>query len=120
MEIFKEFSLEVAHRLPNVPQGHKCRELHGHTFRVVIHLEGDVNDASGWVEDFASIKEAFKPVSEQLDHHFLNEVEGLSNPTCENIAIWIWKRLRARLPLLSKVVVWETATSGCLYRGGAR
>ncbi len=117
MEIFREFTFEAAHRLPGVPAGHKCARLHGHSFRVAIHIEGPVNDQSGWVMDFADLKRAFAPVREQLDHYYLNEINGLENPTSENIAIWIWQRLQPTLPELSQVVVRETCTSGCIYRG---
>lgn len=117
MDIYKKFSIEAAHRLPNVPAGHKCGRLHGHSFQVEIHVSGPVGAASGWVMDFADIKSAFKPVFEQLDHHYLNEVAGLENPTSENIARWIWERLKPSLPLLTKVVINETCTSGCVYAG---
>jgi 6-pyruvoyltetrahydropterin/6-carboxytetrahydropterin synthase len=119
MEIFKEFTLEAAHRLPNVPEGHKCRRLHGHSFRIEVHVRGDVGDATGWIIDFAEITEAFAPLFAVLDHHYLNEVEGLSNPTSENLARWIWERIHPALPGLSKVVVRETCTSGCVYEGDA-
>lgn len=121
MDIFKEFTFEAAHRLPNVPKDHKCYRLHGHSFRVEIHVRGPVADDTGWVQDFADIKQAFKPFYDQLDHHYLNEdVEGLENPTSENIARWIWDRVQPALPMLSKVVVRETCTSGCVYRGEAK
>jgi 6-pyruvoyltetrahydropterin/6-carboxytetrahydropterin synthase len=116
-ELYKVFLVEAAHRLPKVPAGHKCARLHGHSFRIEIHVRGAIGEDSGWVVDFASIKAAFEPLFEQLDHHYLNEVEGLSNPTSESLARWIWQRLEPRLPLLSKVVVGETCTSGCVYRG---
>src|SRR5262249_18300909 len=103
--------------LPNVPSDHKCRRLHGHSFCVEIHVEGNVQSESGWVMDFAQIGEAFQPIFRQLDHHYLNEIEGLSNPTSENLARWIWKRLFLSLPELSKVIVQETCTSGCIYDG---
>jgi 6-pyruvoyltetrahydropterin/6-carboxytetrahydropterin synthase len=117
MDIFKVFSIEAAHRLPNVPPAHKCARLHGHSFRVEIHVSGPVGGETGWVMDFADIKEAFQPLFAQLDHHYLNEVEGLSNPTSEHLARWIWQRLRSSLPMLSKVIVNETCTSGCIYEG---
>ena len=117
MEIFKRFTIEAAHRLPHAPPGHKCQRLHGHSFRIEIHVRGDVQPAAGWVMDFADIKAAFQPLYEQLDHRYLNEVEGLSNPTSENLATWIWQRLQPSLPGLSKVVVRETCTSGCVYEG---
>lgn len=117
MDIFKEFVFEAAHRLPNVPAGHKCARLHGHSFRVEVHVRGPVLEPTGWVLDFADIKTAFAPLHDVLDHNFLNEVDGLANPTSENLARWIWRRLRARLPGLSKVLVRETCTSGCMYEG---
>jgi len=116
MEIFREFTFEAAHRLPNVPEGHKCARLHGHSFRVEVHVSGDVDPVAGWVMDFADVKRAFKPLHDQLDHHYLNEVPGLENPTSEVLAQWIWARLTDQLPL-SKVIVRETCTSGCVYRG---
>ena len=117
MEIYKEFSIEAAHRLPNVPEGHKCARLHGHSFHVVVHLRGSVDADAGWVMDFAELTEAFRPVYSELDHGYLNDIKGLENPTSENLARWIWKRLRPALPMLSQVVVRETCTSGCIYRG---
>lgn len=117
MEIYKIFYIEAAHRLPNVPTGHKCSKLHGHSFKVEIHVSGEVEKESGWVLDFADIKNAFQPFYEQLDHNYLNEIEGLENPTSENLARWIWEKVQPDLPLLSKVVVNETCTSGCIFRG---
>jgi 6-pyruvoyltetrahydropterin/6-carboxytetrahydropterin synthase len=117
MEIFKEFTFEAAHRLPHVPADHKCSRLHGHSYRVAVHVDGPVEDSSGWVRDFADLSRAMKPVLEVLDHHYLNEVPGLDNPTSERIARWIWQRLRPALPDLAQVVVHETCTSGCVYRG---
>ena len=117
MEIFKEFSFEAAHLLPNVPADHKCRRLHGHSFHVAIYVEGIVGDESGWVMDFADLKVVFKPILEQLDHYYLNDIEGLENPTSENIAWWIWRRLKPALPQLTKIQIRETCTSGCVYTG---
>lgn len=117
MEIFKEFSFEAAHRLPNVPEGHKCARLHGHSFQVRITVQGPVGDDTGWVMDFADVGAAFKPIRKQLDHYYLNEIQGLENPTSENIARWIWERLQPALPCLHSVEIRETCTSGCVYRG---
>lgn len=117
MEIFKEFSIEAAHRLPNVPEGHKCGRLHGHSFRIRIYVEGPLDERLGWVMDFADIKQAYKPIEEELDHRYLNEIAGLENPTSENLARWVWQRLKKDLPSLSRVQVMETCTSGCEYRG---
>jgi 6-pyruvoyltetrahydropterin/6-carboxytetrahydropterin synthase len=117
MDIFKVFNIEAAHRLPNVAEGHKCARLHGHSFRVELHVAGPLDPHLGWVMDFADIKAAFKPVYDRLDHHYLNEIEGLENPTSEVLARWIWTQLKPGLPLLSEVTVHETCTSGCRYRG---
>ncbi|MBO6519396.1 MAG: 6-carboxytetrahydropterin synthase QueD [Rhodospirillales bacterium] len=117
MEIFKEFTFEAAHDLPNTPDGHKCRRLHGHSFRVRLAVEGPVDEHTGWVMDFADIKAAFHPIWERLDHHYLNDIPGLDNPTSEVIAKWIWAELKPVLPELSEVKLWETCTAGCTYRG---
>ena len=117
MEIFQEFTFEAAHRLPNVPPDHKCARLHGHSFQVEVHVRGEVGKTSGWVLDFADIKQAFAPLSKELDHHYLNEIPGLENPTSEHLAKWIWKRLELSLPGLAKVVTRETCTTGCVYAG---
>jgi 6-pyruvoyltetrahydropterin/6-carboxytetrahydropterin synthase len=117
VEIFKEFTFEAAHRLPNVPPGHKCARLHGHSFNVSVHIDGPIADDTGWVRDFADLSCAMRPVLEQLDHYYLNEVAGLENPTSEVLARWIWNRVRPALPELSHIVVRETCTSGCVYRG---
>ncbi len=118
MEIFKEFTIEAAHRLPYVPPGHKDEGIHGHAYRVALHVRGEVDPTTGWVMDFADIKQAFQPLYDCLDHHYLNEIPGLENPTSENLARWIWTRLRPDLPNLSRVVVRETCTAGCVYTGG--
>jgi 6-pyruvoyltetrahydropterin/6-carboxytetrahydropterin synthase len=119
VEIFKEFTFEAAHRLPNVPPGHKCARLHGHSYRVAVHVTGPVDDRAGWIRDFADLSAAMRPVLDQLDHYYLNEIDGLENPTSEVLAQWIWERLQPALPELAQVVVRETCTSGCVYRGEA-
>ena len=117
MEIFKEFSIEAAHWLPNVPAGHKCGRLHGHSFHIELHVCGPVDPHFGWVVDFADIKAAFKAIEDQIDHRCLNEVAGLENPTSENLCRWLWQKIKPELPTLSKIVVKETCTSGCIYSG---
>lgn len=117
MEIFKEFSFEAAHRLPNVPEDHKCARLHGHTFYVRIYVAGEIDEQMGWVMDFADIKASFDPVYRRLDHYYLNDIPGLENPTSEVLARWIWQHLKPDLPLLSKIEVRETCTCGCIYHG---
>jgi len=117
MEIFKEFTFEAAHHLPHVPADHKCKRLHGHSFHVSIFVEGPVGKNTGGVMDFADIKTAFAPIHKQLDHYYLNDIAGLENPTSENLARWIWQRLKPSLPLLNRITIRETCTSGCSYNG---
>jgi 6-pyruvoyltetrahydropterin/6-carboxytetrahydropterin synthase len=118
-EIHKAFRFEAAHQLRNVPADHKCARLHGHSFVAEIHVRGEIGEESGWVMDFAEIAAAWEPLSEQLDHRYLNDIPGLeTSPTSENLAVWIWEQISPALPGLSRVVVRETCTSGCVYTGG--
>jgi 6-pyruvoyltetrahydropterin/6-carboxytetrahydropterin synthase len=117
MEIYKVFKFDAAHRLPNVPAGHKCAQLHGHSFRVEIHVMGKADAHTGWVMDFADISAICQPIIDQLDHKYLNDIAGLANPTSENLAGWIWQHLHPTLPQLSKIVVQESPESGCVYKG---
>lgn len=117
MQLRKTFQLESAHRLPRVPASHKCGRIHGHSFEVEVVVEGPVDPVMGWVMDYAEIKAAFKPLHDLLDHNFLNEVPGLENPTSENLARWIWGRLKPVLPGLCEVGIAETCMSRCVYRG---
>ncbi|MEC9372927.1 MAG: 6-carboxytetrahydropterin synthase QueD [Planctomycetota bacterium] len=120
VRLVKSFGFEAAHFLPTFPEGHKCRRMHGHSFRVEIIVEGDVAPEKGYLVDYGEIKRAIRPMEERLDHRILNEIEGLENPTSEVIAAWIWERLQPELPLLSEVVVHETCTSRCHYHGPNR
>ncbi|MCC8968913.1 6-carboxytetrahydropterin synthase QueD [Bradyrhizobium brasilense] len=117
MKISQAFSFEAAHRLPNVPQTHRCHRMHGHSYRIEVVLNGPVDPDSGFVIDFFDIEEAFGPLLRTLDHHCLNEVPGLENPTAENIAIWIWDRTKPRLSQLSSVKVYETIDCWAEYDG---
>lgn len=117
MELRKTFQIEAAHRLPNVPTGHKCARLHGHSWRIEVAIEGPVGNETGWVMDYADLKAAFQPIHDQIDHNYLNEIPGLENPTSERLAVWLWNELKPRLPLLSELVIAETCTSRCVYRG---
>lgn len=116
MKIFKEFTFEAAHKLPLVPSNHKCAKLHGHSFKARIYIEGPINEM-GWVMDFAELKKVCNPYIAELDHSYLNEIEGLENPTSENIAIWLWDKLNYSLPFLSSITIMETCNSGCTYSG---
>ena len=117
MRISKTFTFDAAHQLPHVPEGHQCGRLHGHTYQVDIEVDGPMDEKQGWVMDFAEIKDAFKPLEKQMDHHFLNDIPGLENPTAENMAIWIWERMIEKVPLLFCVKVKETPTSLVEYFG---
>ena len=117
MEIFREFSIEAAHRLPRMPEAHKCFRLHGHSFRIELWVTGEPDSETGMLIDFFDLAQAFQPVFEQLDHHYLNEIKGLENPTSENLARWLWERVAPTIAGLSKVVVRETCNTGCVYRG---
>lgn len=118
VSLVKEIRFEAAHFLPTFPEGHKCRRMHGHSFRVEVVVEGEVPPEQGYLVDYGQIKERLAPVRAALDHRVLNEIDGLENPTSEVIARWIWERLKPGLPMLSEVVVHETCTTRCHYRGG--
>jgi 6-pyruvoyltetrahydropterin/6-carboxytetrahydropterin synthase len=117
MKITQAFTFEAAHHLPHVPPTHRCRRLHGHSYRVEIRLEGPVDPVTGFVADFFDVEHAFAPLLAELDHHCLNDIEGLANPTAENIALWIWQRIRPALPLTASVVVYETPNCWAEYAG---
>lgn len=117
VEIFKEFTIDCAHSLPNVPDWHKCKNLHGHTYKIKVVVEDYLDPHLGWVMDFTDIKEAFQPIKDQLDHKYLNDIVGLENPTAEIICIWIYNNIATKLNNLKEVWVFETPTSGCVYRG---
>lgn len=117
VELQADFGFEAAHRLPNVPPEHMCARLHGHSYRVRLTVVGPVEPGTGWVVDYADIAAAFEPLRRELDHHCLNDIRGLENPTSELLALWIWERIRPRLRQLRAVEVRETAQLGCVYRG---
>jgi 6-pyruvoyltetrahydropterin/6-carboxytetrahydropterin synthase len=116
-ELVKDFTFEAAHALPHAPKAHKCARLHGHSFKIEVRVEGEVDPAKGWLIDYGDIAKAFEPLYAQLDHYYLNEIPGLENPTSEQLARWIWERLKPALPELSAIVVQETCTARCIYRG---
>ena len=117
VELIKSFQFEAAHLLPLLPRSHKCRRLHGHSFKVEVVVAGECDPRLGWLVDYADISKVFQPIWRKLDHRYLNEIPGLENPTSENLAAWIWRRLRPKIPLLSQVVVAETCQSRCVFRG---
>lgn len=116
VELVKEYRFEAAHRLPRLPDGHKCKRLHGHSFRFEVRLAGEVDRETGFLIDFWDVDRAVAPMLERLDHHFLNEIDGLDNPTSEVLAMWIWRGIGDRLPL-AEIEVAETADSRCAVRG---
>ncbi len=116
-ELWRTFSFDAAHYLPQVPPGHKCGGMHGHTYTVEVRLRGEVDPVTGWVCDFGDIKEAFRPLESELDHKVLNDVPGLGNPTSELLAQWIWDRMIQTVPSLFSISVSETQNSGVVYRG---
>lgn len=119
IELIKKFRFDAAHFLPNVPDGHKCKRMHGHTFYFKVHLKGYIDTEQGWLMDFGDVKKIVKPIIENyLDHYCLNDIIGLENPTSEVLAIWLWQKLKPKLPLLDAITVYETCTSSCIYRGG--
>lgn len=118
-EVSRSYTFQAAHDLPHAPSGHKCRNLHGHSYVVELHVQGPSREPEGWVRDFSELDHAYAKIHEVLDHSYLNNVVGLSNPTSENLARWIWDRVQHKLPELSRVVVSETRRSRCVYEGGA-
>ncbi len=117
MEIYKDFSFDSAHFLPNVPKEHKCRQMHGHTYTLRVYIKGEPDNKIGWIMDFKEIKNVIAPIIDQLDHKLLNDIEGLENPTAENISLWLWKRIKSALPSLNRIELKETATTGVIYNG---
>lgn len=117
VRLVKKFGFEAAHRLPEVPESHKCSRLHGHSFRVEIAVRGPVDERAGWFIDYADIDRAARPLRDALDHRYLNEIPGLENPTSENVARYIWDRLAVALPGLERITVMETCESRCEYEG---
>ncbi len=118
LEIYKSFRFDAAHRLTGVPPTHKCSTMHGHSYEIQIWLKGPADPQTGFVMDFGDLAKACDPLFTEMDHAILNEIEGLENPTSETMCLWLWKRLKPTLPLLSRIVIRETPTSGCVYEGG--
>ena len=116
-ELIKTFRFEAAHALPQVPPDHKCRRLHGHSYRVDIHVTGQPDPQTGWVVDFGRIKQIVEPVLAELDHRCLNDIPGLENSTSELLGKYLWDRILPQLPILSAVTVWESDASRCVCRG---
>ncbi len=116
-ELFREFTLEAGRQLPNLPAGHPCSRMHGHTFRIQVFIGGEIQPRSGWIMDFAELDTKIHAIREILDHQVLNGIPGLENPTTELLAQWIWQRLKPELPGLTRIVIQENPYSGCIYTG---
>jgi len=117
MIIYKSFTFDSAHFLPNVPEGHKCKNMHGHTYQLTVFIDGKIVEPEGWVIDFADLKKHINPIINQLDHHCLNDLPGLENPTSENLSVWLWSKIKPLIPGLKRIELNETATSGVIYKG---
>jgi 6-pyruvoyltetrahydropterin/6-carboxytetrahydropterin synthase len=118
VRLIKELRFEAAHRLPRVPEGHKCARLHGHSFKIELAVEGHVNPDTGFLIDYSRLDEMWQPLHDTLDHNYLNDVPGLENPTSEILAHWLWQRIKPTLPELTRVIVHETCDARCEYEGG--
>lgn len=117
MIISKQFIFDAAHFLPNVPDGHKCKNIHGHTYHLTVLIDGPLQEKLGWVIDYGDLKKAIAPVIMQVDHQLLNNIPGLENPTSEMLVVWIWQQIKPVLPLLKRLELYETPTSGVIYEG---
>ena len=117
MIVYKKFNIESARSIPNLPKTHPCHHIHGHSFKIIISVKGPVNKQNGFVTDFQDIDDAFNSFKKELDHSYLNNIEGLQNPTSENICIWIWDKIQSSLPNIYKIEIKETDSTGCIYEG---
>jgi 6-pyruvoyltetrahydropterin/6-carboxytetrahydropterin synthase len=117
VRLIKELRFEAAHRLPRVPEGHKCARLHGHSFKIELAISGPVNEQTGWFIDYGEIDEIWRPLYDKLDHNYLNDIPGLENPTSEILARWLWEKIKPQLPSLERVIVHETCDARCEYEG---
>ena len=118
MEIFREFTFDSAHAISSLPEGHKCKRMHGHTYTLTVHLTGGLDPNIGWILDFADLKKlVWDEALNHLDHRTLNDITDMGSPTCENITLWIWSRLKPKLPGLTRLTLREGKNSGCIYSG---
>ena len=114
-ELKQQFQIESARFLPKLPASHPCSRMHGHSFKIILTLQGPLDPKLGWVRDYHEIETTVRPFLLQLDHQTLNQVQGLENPTSENLALWLYEKLKRPLPELVRVSVQETATTECSY-----
>ena len=118
MKIFRTYIIHSARHIPTLDDKHICKNMHGHTFNILVELDGPINKRTGFVMDFFDLDNIVKrEVITKIDHRVLNEIKGLENPTSEVLAKWIWDRMICNLPQLTEVVVEETCTCKCVYSG---
>jgi len=117
MDVCKTFSIEAARSLPHLPENHPCSKIHGHSFKITLMVSGPVDKDTGFVMDFGELETLFEPLRKQIDHSYLNDIEGLENPSSENLCKWIWKKLILSLPRLSQIEIRETDSTNCIYKG---
>ncbi len=117
VELIKTFRFDAAHSLTHLPPGHKCRNMHGHGYRVDIHVTGEVQAETGWLIDFGDLKAIVQPVIDTLDHANLDEIAELKVSTSEMLAKYMWDRIKPHLPIMTAIEIWESDSSRCVYRG---
>ncbi len=117
VELVRSYDFSAAHFLPRAPEGHKCRRLHGHSYRLEVAIRGKVDEEVGWLLDYAHIDQAVEPVLAELDHRTLNDVPGLEKATSEVLCRWLWRRLEIVLDGLYRITVAETCGTACTYFG---
>jgi 6-pyruvoyltetrahydropterin/6-carboxytetrahydropterin synthase len=117
VRLSRQFQFEASHALSHLPASHPCHSLHGHSYGVSVEVSGDVDEASGFLVDYADIHKAVKPIIDVLDHRHLNDVEGLKLATTEFIAKYLWDRVKPRLPGLCRITISETGSTQCTYEG---
>lgn len=116
-EMKVQYRIESARHLPQLPESHPCRRLHGHSFVITLTLFGPWKPNMGWMYDYHELDQIVKPILTVLDHNVLNNIPGLSNPTSEMIAVYLYENIKPVLSELQKVTVAETPTTECTYSG---
>ena len=117
MKVYKTFAIESARSLPKLPEEHPCHKVHGHSFKITLTVESEIDQTTGFVMDFSDIDSVFRPIHEIIDHAYLNDIKGLEDPSSENLCRWIWKQLSPSLKGLKQIEIRETESTGCIYKG---
>jgi len=118
MEIACRFGFDAAHRFDMYPDGHQYRNVHGHSFQVEVAIEGEPDPTTGFVADFGELERACAEIRGALDHRMLNDIDGLSKPSLENLCLFVWRALAPRFPRLARVTVRrDSCGQSCTYRG---